>query len=174
MHDIVSFFFFFLLHSSPLLLLIIFAFYFCALSNRANHTHINILQNVRTWFNFYSLNHFFLLLLYFAFFYFCLVKWCFYTNFFKPYSVQLFVGLQRFIGVSDITDNRKIWKILLAEFLGTFFLVSIGIASTTAGWAPGYAPSMVQIAFTFGLVVATLAAVSIFFIKIIRVATGGF
>lgn len=69
-------------------------------------------------------------------------------------------GLQRFIGVSDITDNRKIWRILLAEFLGTFLLVSIGIASTTAGWVPNYAPDMVQIAFTFGLVVATLAAVS--------------
>lgn len=69
-------------------------------------------------------------------------------------------GVNRIIGVSDITNNRKLWKILLAEFLGTFFLVSVGIASTTAAWEIGYKPSMVQIAFTFGLVVATLAQVS--------------
>ena len=48
---------------------------------------------------------------------------------------------------------------LVAEFLGTLLLVSIGIASTT-GWGQGYEPSMVQIALTFGLVVATLAQVS--------------
>lgn len=62
--------------------------------------------------------------------------------------------------MSDITNNRKIWKILLAEFLGTFFLVSIGIASTTGFWSADYKPSMVQIALTFGLVVATLAQVN--------------
>ncbi|XP_055319727.1 aquaporin AQPAe.a isoform X2 [Sitodiplosis mosellana] len=66
-------------------------------------------------------------------------------------------SVNRIIGVSDITNNRKIWKILLAEFLGTFFLVAIGIASTTGAWSDEYKPSMVQIAFTFGLVVATLA-----------------
>lgn len=64
------------------------------------------------------------------------------------------------IGVSDITNNRKIFKILLAEFVGTFFLVAIGIASTTK-WPveSGGQPSIVEIAFTFGLVVATLAQV---------------
>lgn len=72
------------------------------------------------------------------------------------------IGIDRIIGVGDITNNRNIWKILLAEFLGTFCLVSIGIASTTAAWSPGYAPSMVQIAFTFGLVVATIAQVILF------------
>lgn len=51
---------------------------------------------------------------------------------------------------------------LIAEFLGTFLLVSIGIASTT-GWGNGYEPSMVQIALCFGLVVATLAQVSQYF-----------
>lgn len=49
---------------------------------------------------------------------------------------------------------------LVAEFLGTFFLVSIGIGSTM-GWGGDYAPTMTQIAFTFGLVVATLAQVSV-------------
>lgn len=67
-------------------------------------------------------------------------------------------SVQRFIGVSDITNNRKLWRVLLAEFLGTFLLVSIGVASTTGNWSSTYAPSMVQIALTFGLVVATLAA----------------
>lgn len=79
---------------------------------------------------------------------------------FKSYSCKFFIsGVNRIIGVSDITANRKIWKILLAEFLGTFFLVSVGIASTTGAWKTGYAPTMVQIALTFGLVVATLAQV---------------
>lgn len=66
-------------------------------------------------------------------------------------------GLKKIIGVADITDNRNIWKALLAEFIGTLLLVAIGIGSTT-GW-PDYSPTLVQIAFTFGLVVATLAQV---------------
>ncbi|XP_059620960.1 aquaporin AQPAn.G-like [Phlebotomus argentipes] len=64
-------------------------------------------------------------------------------------------GMKQIVGVSDITDNRNIWRILIAEFLGTFLLVSIGIGSTT-GWGD-FTPSLPQIAFTFGLVVATLA-----------------
>lgn len=70
--------------------------------------------------------------------------------------------MNRIIGVSDITSNRKIWKMLLAEFIGTFFLVSIGVASCTDKWgdAANFKPSVEQIAFTFGLVVATLAQVN--------------
>ncbi|XP_055698759.1 aquaporin AQPAn.G-like isoform X2 [Phlebotomus papatasi] len=64
-------------------------------------------------------------------------------------------GMKQIVGVSDITDNRNIWRILIAEFLGTFLLVSIGIGSTTA-WGD-FSPSIPQISFTFGLVVATLA-----------------
>lgn len=68
--------------------------------------------------------------------------------------------MKEIIGVSDITDNgSQIWRMLIAEFLGTLLLVSIGIASTT-GWGNGYEPSIPQIALTFGLVVATLAQVS--------------
>lgn len=67
--------------------------------------------------------------------------------------------MKQLVGVADITENRNIWRMLVAEFLGTFFLVSIGIGSTM-GWGDGYAPTMTQIAFTFGLVVATLAQVS--------------
>lgn len=51
---------------------------------------------------------------------------------------------------------------LIAEFLGTFILVSIGIASTIP-WNAINA-SVPQIAFTFGLVVATMAQVCFFFI----------
>ena len=51
---------------------------------------------------------------------------------------------------------------LVAEFLGTLLLVSIGIASTT-GWEKDYEPSIPQIALCFGLVVATLAQVSQYF-----------
>jgi aquaporin rerated protein, invertebrate len=67
--------------------------------------------------------------------------------------------MKEIVGVQDITDNRNIWRMLIAEFLGTMLLVSIGIASTT-GWGNGYEPSIPQIALTFGLVVATLAQVS--------------
>lgn len=83
---------------------------------------------------------------------------CLFMCFFLFLSLY-FTGVNRIIGVNDITNNRKIWKMLFAEFLGTFFLVAVGVACTTAGWVDGYKPSMVQIAFTFGLVVATIAQV---------------
>lgn len=67
--------------------------------------------------------------------------------------------MKEIVGVQDITDNRNIWRMLIAEFLGTMLLVSIGIASTTP-WGDGYVASIPQIALTFGLVVATLAQVS--------------
>lgn len=67
--------------------------------------------------------------------------------------------MKEIVGVQDITDNRNIWRMLIAEFLGTLLLVSIGIASTT-GWGDDYKPTITQIALTFGLVVATLAQVS--------------
>lgn len=73
--------------------------------------------------------------------------------------IFILAGLKKIIGVADITDNRNIWRMLIAEFIGTFFLVSIGIGSTTTGFDATYAPSVPQIAFTFGLLVATLAQV---------------
>ncbi|XP_055377698.1 aquaporin AQPAe.a isoform X2 [Condylostylus longicornis] len=66
--------------------------------------------------------------------------------------VESSAGLKRFFGVSDITDNHNIWRILLAELIGTFLLVFIGVVSTIPE-----EKSVPQIAFTFGLVVATLA-----------------
>lgn len=73
---------------------------------------------------------------------------------FKFVRLFYFTGVNRIIGVNDITNNRRIWKMLFAEFLGTFFLVAVGVASTMFKGAP-----IVQIAFTFGLVVATMAQV---------------
>ncbi|XP_016979516.1 aquaporin [Drosophila rhopaloa] len=58
--------------------------------------------------------------------------------------------MSKFVGVADITENKKIWRMLLGELLGTFFLVFVGVGSTTSGSVP-------QIAFTFGLTVATIA-----------------
>ncbi|KAJ9601507.1 hypothetical protein L9F63_000346 [Diploptera punctata] len=65
-------------------------------------------------------------------------------------------GAKAVIGLHDITDNRNIWRMLSAEFLGTFFLVLVGCGSLTQ-WGEGYAPSTPQIALTFGLAVATIA-----------------
>nr|BAM26200.1 aquaporin [Phormia regina] len=65
------------------------------------------------------------------------------------------VDMSAMVGVKDITDNKKIWRQLLAELIGTFFLVVIGVGSCTGG--ADWTPSIPQIAFTFGLTVATLA-----------------
>ncbi|KAF5299342.1 hypothetical protein FQA39_LY02515 [Lamprigera yunnana] len=62
-------------------------------------------------------------------------------------------GASSIIGLSDITENRHIWRMLLAEFVGTFILVYIGCGSIIENDHP----SNVQIALTFGLVVATMA-----------------
>jgi len=62
-------------------------------------------------------------------------------------------GAGSILGLSDITDNRHIWRMLVAEFLGTLLLVYIGCGSITSTDSP----TAVQIALTFGLVVATLA-----------------
>ncbi|XP_067630404.1 uncharacterized protein [Eurosta solidaginis] len=63
--------------------------------------------------------------------------------------------IPKIIGVSDITENKRIWRALIGEFLGTFFLVAIGVGSCT-GFGT-YSPSVPQVAFCFGLVVATMA-----------------
>jgi len=61
--------------------------------------------------------------------------------------------MSKFVGVADITENKKIWRMLLGELVGTFFLIFVGVGSTTSGSVP-------QIAFTFGLTVATIAQVT--------------
>ncbi|XP_017487445.1 PREDICTED: aquaporin AQPAn.G-like, partial [Rhagoletis zephyria] len=67
---------------------------------------------------------------------------------------RLSEDIPKIIGVSDVT-HKRIWRALIGEFLGTFFLVAIGVGSCT-GWGT-YTPSVPQIAFCFGLVVATMA-----------------
>lgn len=59
------------------------------------------------------------------------------------------------LGISEITDNKSIWKMLLAELIGTMLLVIVGCGSCLS--APNASsPSVVQIALTFGLTVATI------------------
>lgn len=85
----------------------------------------------------------------------------------KLFLFYFFAALKKVIGIADITDNRNIWRCLIAEFLGTFFLVSVGISSTTSGFDNNFQSTIPQIAFTFGLVVATLAQVRIFWISLL-------
>ena len=64
------------------------------------------------------------------------------------------------LGLQEVVNNKDLWKTLLAEFVGTLFLVFIGCL-TCIGWTDeGYAPSIVQIALGFGITVATMAQVS--------------
>lgn len=65
-------------------------------------------------------------------------------------------GADNMIGLSEITDNKKIWRMLAAELLGTFLLVMIGCGSCIT-MTDESKPTHLQIAFTFGLIVATLA-----------------
>lgn len=54
------------------------------------------------------------------------------------------------VGVKDLKENKKLWKELLAEFVGTFFLLFLGLFSCIGG-------SVERIAFAFGLAVASMA-----------------
>lgn len=69
------------------------------------------------------------------------------------------LGIDSVVGVSEITDNTThLLRQLVAEFLGTLLLVTIGCGSIiTIG---DTTPSFVQIGLTFGLLVATMAQVS--------------
>jgi len=60
------------------------------------------------------------------------------------------------VGLSELAQTRDFSKALLAEFLGTLFLVFLGCLSTIAWPEPGYQPSMVQEAIAFGITVATM------------------
>ncbi|XP_018566280.1 aquaporin AQPAe.a [Anoplophora glabripennis] len=61
------------------------------------------------------------------------------------------------LGISDITENKLIWKMLVAECLGTLILVLVGSGSCIALNQPAEYVPYVQIALAFGLTVATLA-----------------
>ncbi|KAM3966753.1 aquaporin homolog protein drip isoform 2-T2 [Aphomia sociella] len=62
------------------------------------------------------------------------------------------------IGVSEITNNKLIWRQLIAELLGTFLLTSVGVAAciTMNEQSPLLMPQTTSIALCFGLLVATI------------------
>lgn len=66
-------------------------------------------------------------------------------------------GAKDFVGLEEVTKVEFL-VMLLAETLGTFLLVLIGCASCIT-WTADNPPTVVHIAFTFGLAVASLAHV---------------
>ncbi|XP_072384786.1 aquaporin AQPAe.a isoform X2 [Diabrotica undecimpunctata] len=60
-----------------------------------------------------------------------------------------------FLGVSEFTKNKNIWKALLAECLGTFILVFIGCGSCV-NIVANDGGAFIKIAFAFGLTIATV------------------
>ncbi|XP_073966899.1 aquaporin AQPAe.a-like isoform X2 [Choristoneura fumiferana] len=63
-------------------------------------------------------------------------------------------GTSSFLGLSDVTDNKMIWRQLLAELLGTFLLTSIGVAACIA--IGGESRNVTSISLAFGLLVGTI------------------
>ncbi|XP_034841297.1 aquaporin AQPAe.a isoform X2 [Maniola hyperantus] len=59
------------------------------------------------------------------------------------------------IGLSDVTDNKLLWRQLVAELLGTFLLTSIGVAACIA-IENADAPVVTSIALCFGLLVGSI------------------
>ncbi|XP_022821339.1 aquaporin AQPAe.a isoform X2 [Spodoptera litura] len=59
------------------------------------------------------------------------------------------------IGLSDVTDNKLIWRQLVAELVGTFTLVSIGVAACIT-ITDSNAPQVTSIALAFGLLVGSI------------------
>lgn len=66
-------------------------------------------------------------------------------------------GAKDFVGLEEVT-KVEILVMLFAEALGTFLLVLLGCASCVT-WTGASPPTIVHIAFTFGLAVASLAHV---------------
>lgn len=63
------------------------------------------------------------------------------------------------ITMDDVSENNQIWNMLFSEFLGTGILVFIGCGSIM--WIDGLnAATVLQIALTFGLTIATLVQVN--------------
>lgn len=64
--------------------------------------------------------------------------------------------LEGILGLSDVTENKSLWRMLFAEFIGTFMLVYIGCGSIVYKQND---VDIVRIALAFGIAVATLAQV---------------
>lgn len=71
-----------------------------------------------------------------------------------------FSGTTSIIGLSDVTENKLIWRQVVAELVGTFLLTSIGVASCIA-ITESNAPHVTSIALCFGLLVGSIVQVSI-------------
>ncbi|XP_063547779.1 aquaporin AQPAn.G isoform X2 [Cydia strobilella] len=69
-------------------------------------------------------------------------------------EMQKSKGTSSILGLSDVTDNKLIWRQLLAELVGTFLLTSIGVASCIA--IGDTAGNITSIALAFGLLVGTI------------------
>lgn len=69
----------------------------------------------------------------------------------------LFIGTDGVLGLSEVTENKLIWRMVVAEFLGTLLLVLIGCGSIVLGET-----NFLRIGLTFGLTIATLAQVSFY------------
>ncbi|CAH0722274.1 unnamed protein product, partial [Brenthis ino] len=68
---------------------------------------------------------------------------------------RLPLGTSSILGLSDVTDNKLIWRQLTAELVGTFLLTSIGVASCIA-ISESNAPQTTSIALCFGLLVGSI------------------
>lgn len=64
--------------------------------------------------------------------------------------------VQKVFGIKDITENKNILRELIAEFIGTFLLIVIGVGSCVGEQEP----SIPRIALAFGLAVAAIAQVN--------------
>ncbi|XP_049886365.1 aquaporin AQPAe.a isoform X3 [Pectinophora gossypiella] len=62
------------------------------------------------------------------------------------------------LGLSDVTDNKLIWRQLVAELVGTFLLTSIGVAACIT-INDTNTPKITSIALTFGLLVASIVQI---------------
>ena len=62
-----------------------------------------------------------------------------------------------YLGLNETKDFKKTGPALMAEFLGTMFLVLVGCGSTLTIESEKIQPSIVSIALCFGVTVATIA-----------------
>ena len=61
--------------------------------------------------------------------------------------------------ITSIFEKKDIWRMLIAEFVGTMFLVLIGCAACVKGWDQSYSPTKIQVAISFGITIATMVQV---------------
>lgn len=78
--------------------------------------------------------------------------------------------MKEFVGLEEVAKLNFL-VVLFAEALGTFLLVLIGTASCIT-WVAETPPTVLHIAFTFGLAVASLAQVSVLPLQLLRRLVG--